>query len=73
MKREPLDLLSIELKESGIEELDFSEKAIYKRNFKKFYFSEDTSDDDCKDLEEDEDIDVNLEDEDTEIEEEDLP
>lgn len=74
---------TIDLEESGVEEIDLSEGAMYKRAFKKFYFQqkkgknmlEENEDYDCEDIEDDEDeIDeetLDLDEEDAEIEEED--
>lgn len=75
MKRKPIDLLTLELEESGIEEIDLSESAMHKRMFKKFYSKINVIDEDfdCADIEDEEDVDVKLEDEDTEVEGEDLP
>lgn len=80
MKREPIDLLSIELADSGIEELDLSEGAMYKRAFKKFYYNQNNKainedeEDDCSDIEQEiDEVELDLKDEDIEIEEEDLP
>lgn len=68
----------IETDDSGIEEVDLSEGAMYKRAFKKFYnkmkkgkviVEEET---DCEDIDEedDEDLEVDVTDEDVEIDEE---
>lgn len=86
MKRDTIDILSVDLEESDceVEEIDLTESAMYKRAFKKFYYQqkkgknmlEENEDYDCEDIEEDdeeiEEDELDLEDEDIEIEEEDL-
>jgi len=78
MKREPIDLLSIDLEDSGVEEIDLTEGAMYKRAFKKFYYKQKKKDmvnedeeNDCEDIEEEMDEELDLNDEDVEIDEED--
>jgi len=73
MKRESFSFLSDNFNDE-IEELDLSETAMHDRMFKKFYNKKTISEDenDCEDLDDEDDIDVNIDDEDLEIEEEDL-
>lgn len=75
MKRESIDTLSFD--DCGVEEIDLTEGAMYKRAFKKFYNMKDTivedEENDCQDIE-NEDVneeDLEVEEKDTEIEEED--
>jgi hypothetical protein len=55
-----------------IQEIDLSEEAMYQRTFKKFYFTKkiDLNEDDCFDIEDEEDIDVDISDDDVEVEDE---
>jgi len=73
MKRESFSFLSDNFNDE-IEELDLSETAMHDRMFKKFYNKKTINEDenDCEDLDDEDDIDVNIDDEDLEIEEEDL-
>lgn len=78
MKRETIE----EIEDIGVEEIDLSESAMYKRAFKKFYFKQKSGkainedEYDCQDIEEDEEEideeDLEIEDDDLEIEEEDI-
>ena len=69
--------MSEDFDDNGIEELDFTEEAMYERAFKKFYFRKlkpkqlMEDDNDCMDIEEDE-IEIEVELEDIEIEEEEI-
>jgi hypothetical protein len=79
MKNNSIDLLSSEFEDSGVEEIDLTEGAMYKRAFKKFYYKQknkilsEDEENDCEDIENEiEDIELNISDEDVEIEEEDL-
>jgi hypothetical protein len=81
MKRESIEDISADFDDNGIEEIDLTEGAMYKRAFKKFYFQQkkgkpimEDEENDCDDIDEEEidELVTDIEDEDVEIEEEDL-
>jgi len=77
VKRNLIDFISEEFDDYEIEELDFTESAMYERAFKKFYYRKSNpkkileDDNDCMDIE-DEELEIEVKHEDTEIEEEDI-
>jgi hypothetical protein len=73
-KKIDFDLISSELEESGVEEIDLTESGMYKRAFRKFYYKQtnnitedEDNTDDCDDIEDDE-MEVDFSDSDLDIE-----